>query len=254
MNADAAVMEFMPKRLTVEESDVLAERIQKRLAERGFGLFAAELRACRSVRKKKESFTILAACSWKCGSEVRLNPIQLLGSGYRASCGHGLHNVGPFLRREMLIGHYIEPVASGASANGEVAALSLRQQFGETAWDHIFRGVGNGLSEAGRQLRSNGGIRACLNDIRLSTRALVQLECDELIAEQRRIQQASTGGDDGDVLLAMFASVGDGNGFGRGWQAIGPKLVACLGIEGPEAGIVRGADECQSSACEDGAA
>jgi hypothetical protein len=151
MNADAAVMEFMPKRLTVEESDVLAERIQKRLAERGFGLFAAELRACRSVRKKKESFTILAACSWKCGSEVRLNPIQLLGSGYRASCGHGLHNVGPFLRREMLIGHYIEPVASGASANGEVAALSLRQQFGETAGDHIFRGAGNGLSEAGRQ-------------------------------------------------------------------------------------------------------
>ena len=44
MNADAAVMEFMPKRLTAEESDVLADRIQKRLAERGFGLFAAELR------------------------------------------------------------------------------------------------------------------------------------------------------------------------------------------------------------------
>jgi RimJ/RimL family protein N-acetyltransferase len=44
MNADAAVMEFMPKRLTADESDVLAERIQKRLVERGFGLFAAELR------------------------------------------------------------------------------------------------------------------------------------------------------------------------------------------------------------------
>jgi RimJ/RimL family protein N-acetyltransferase len=44
MNADAAVMEFMPKRLTAEESDVLADRIQKRLEERGFGLFAAELR------------------------------------------------------------------------------------------------------------------------------------------------------------------------------------------------------------------
>lgn len=44
MNADAAVMEFMPKRLTVEESDVLADCIQKRLEERGFGLFAAELR------------------------------------------------------------------------------------------------------------------------------------------------------------------------------------------------------------------
>jgi RimJ/RimL family protein N-acetyltransferase len=44
MNADAAVMEFMPKRLTAEESDGLADRIQKRLEERGFGLFAAELR------------------------------------------------------------------------------------------------------------------------------------------------------------------------------------------------------------------
>lgn len=44
MNADAAVMEFMPKRLTAEESDILADRIQKRLEERGFGLFAAELR------------------------------------------------------------------------------------------------------------------------------------------------------------------------------------------------------------------
>ncbi len=30
--------------LTPEESDALADRIQKRLAERGFGLFTAELR------------------------------------------------------------------------------------------------------------------------------------------------------------------------------------------------------------------
>jgi RimJ/RimL family protein N-acetyltransferase len=44
INSDAAVMEFMPKLLTAEESDALADRIQMRLAERGFGLFAAELR------------------------------------------------------------------------------------------------------------------------------------------------------------------------------------------------------------------
>ena len=44
LNADAAVMEFMASRLTAEESDALADRIQKRIAERGFGLFAAELR------------------------------------------------------------------------------------------------------------------------------------------------------------------------------------------------------------------
>jgi hypothetical protein len=44
MNADAAVMDFMPKRLTTEEFDLLADRIQKRLEGRGSGLFTAELR------------------------------------------------------------------------------------------------------------------------------------------------------------------------------------------------------------------
>ncbi|HXZ12505.1 MAG TPA: GNAT family N-acetyltransferase [Candidatus Sulfotelmatobacter sp.] len=44
INADARVMEFMPAPLTRAESDALADRIEAHFRERGFGLFAAELR------------------------------------------------------------------------------------------------------------------------------------------------------------------------------------------------------------------
>ena len=45
LNADPAVMEFMPQRLTREESDSFIDRILKRWAERGFSLWALERRA-----------------------------------------------------------------------------------------------------------------------------------------------------------------------------------------------------------------
>ena len=77
---------------------------------------------------KKGSFFILLACSWKCVGEIRLNPIQLRGSGCSALCRHSLYDVGPFLRREVLIDHDIERVAGGASANGDIAAWPWRQQ------------------------------------------------------------------------------------------------------------------------------
>ena len=44
MNADARVMEFMPSRLSREESDVLVERIEAHFRKHGFGLYAAELK------------------------------------------------------------------------------------------------------------------------------------------------------------------------------------------------------------------
>jgi RimJ/RimL family protein N-acetyltransferase len=44
MNADPAVMEFFPACLTRAESDAGVDRIDKHFRERGFGLFAAELR------------------------------------------------------------------------------------------------------------------------------------------------------------------------------------------------------------------
>jgi len=43
MNADPAVMEFFPKRLTTVESDALAERCEAALESRGYGLFAVEI-------------------------------------------------------------------------------------------------------------------------------------------------------------------------------------------------------------------
>jgi RimJ/RimL family protein N-acetyltransferase len=44
MNADSRVMEFLPALLTRQESDTLADRIEARLTERGFGLCAVELK------------------------------------------------------------------------------------------------------------------------------------------------------------------------------------------------------------------
>lgn len=43
MNADPRVMEFMLKRLTREESDAYADRIEACFAERGYGLWAVEI-------------------------------------------------------------------------------------------------------------------------------------------------------------------------------------------------------------------
>jgi len=43
MNADARVMEYFPSTLSKEESDSLAEKIQKELREKEYGLWAVEL-------------------------------------------------------------------------------------------------------------------------------------------------------------------------------------------------------------------
>jgi RimJ/RimL family protein N-acetyltransferase len=48
MNADLRVTEFMPTTLSREESDRMVDRIEKHFEERGFGLFAAEMREDRS--------------------------------------------------------------------------------------------------------------------------------------------------------------------------------------------------------------
>jgi RimJ/RimL family protein N-acetyltransferase len=45
MNADPRVMEFFPSCLTREESDALLETIESHFDNRGFGLFATELKA-----------------------------------------------------------------------------------------------------------------------------------------------------------------------------------------------------------------
>jgi RimJ/RimL family protein N-acetyltransferase len=45
LNADPRVMEFMPAPLEAPESDRMVDRIEQHFEARGFGLFAAELRA-----------------------------------------------------------------------------------------------------------------------------------------------------------------------------------------------------------------
>jgi RimJ/RimL family protein N-acetyltransferase len=45
LNADPQVMEFMPHRLSVDESDAFADRIENHFRQHGFGLCAVELRS-----------------------------------------------------------------------------------------------------------------------------------------------------------------------------------------------------------------
>ena len=45
LNADPRVMEYLPKRLSREESDAMADRIEEHFRVKGFGLYAAELRS-----------------------------------------------------------------------------------------------------------------------------------------------------------------------------------------------------------------
>jgi RimJ/RimL family protein N-acetyltransferase len=44
LNADERVMEFFPSRLSRSESDVLAERLQSAIAQRGWGFWAVEVK------------------------------------------------------------------------------------------------------------------------------------------------------------------------------------------------------------------
>jgi RimJ/RimL family protein N-acetyltransferase len=77
MNADARVMQFMPARLTREESDALVERIELHFRERGFGLFAAELHESGAfigyiglaVPRFGAKFTPCVEIGWRLGAE-----------------------------------------------------------------------------------------------------------------------------------------------------------------------------------------
>lgn len=47
LNADKRVMEFFPATLTRKESDAMADRCQRLIAQRGWGMWAVELKASR---------------------------------------------------------------------------------------------------------------------------------------------------------------------------------------------------------------
>lgn len=54
LNADPEVMEFFPSRLSREESDALADRIQDGISERGWGLWAVERKSGHSPEQEGE--------------------------------------------------------------------------------------------------------------------------------------------------------------------------------------------------------
>ena len=76
----------------------------------------------------------LTSCFERLLAEMRWRDQTELFSARRecctAFCGHGLHDVDPFLGGEALIGHNVESVPGGGGANGDVAALSRGQQGG----------------------------------------------------------------------------------------------------------------------------
>ncbi len=45
LNADSQVMEYMPRKLSMKESDAFADRVEEHFRQHGFGLHAAELRS-----------------------------------------------------------------------------------------------------------------------------------------------------------------------------------------------------------------
>jgi RimJ/RimL family protein N-acetyltransferase len=77
LNADPRVMQFMPRALTVEESNTLADRIEAHFREHGFGVCAAELRRDHSfvgfiglaVPSFEAHFTPCVEIGWRLAAE-----------------------------------------------------------------------------------------------------------------------------------------------------------------------------------------
>src|SRR4051794_36138997 len=77
MNADPRVMEFFPAVLSREESDGLIDRFERDWADRGFGVFAAELRETADfigfvgldVPRFQAHFTPCVEIGWRTAAE-----------------------------------------------------------------------------------------------------------------------------------------------------------------------------------------
>jgi RimJ/RimL family protein N-acetyltransferase len=77
MNSNPAVMEFLPRHLTRDESDGFIQRIEAHFVERGFGLWALEIKETGefigftglSVPKFETQFTPCVEVGWRLGSE-----------------------------------------------------------------------------------------------------------------------------------------------------------------------------------------
>ena len=100
MNADPRVMEFMPKRLSREESDRMIDRMEAGFEQRGFGLYAAELRVDGSflgfiglsVPAFESAFTPCVEIGWRLASQVWNR--GLATEGARAVVGESFGRLG----------------------------------------------------------------------------------------------------------------------------------------------------------------
>ncbi|HWZ33906.1 MAG TPA: GNAT family N-acetyltransferase [Bryobacteraceae bacterium] len=100
MNADPRVMQFFPRCLTREESDDLIEKIERKIEERGFGLYAAELREDASfigfiglsVPGFEAHFTPCVEIGWRLAAEYWNR--GLATEGARAAVHHAFDELG----------------------------------------------------------------------------------------------------------------------------------------------------------------
>ena len=100
MNADPAVMEFFPACLSRAESDQGVDRIERHFRERGFGLFAVELR-CNgtfigfiglNVPRFVAHFTPCVEIGWRLAADYWGQ--GLATEGARAALRHGFESLG----------------------------------------------------------------------------------------------------------------------------------------------------------------
>jgi ribosomal-protein-alanine N-acetyltransferase len=100
LNADPRVMRLMPRALSRAESDLLAERIALRMAEHGFGLYAAELKDERafigfiglSIPTFETAFTPCVEIGWRLAAEYWNR--GLATEGARAVANHAFGGLG----------------------------------------------------------------------------------------------------------------------------------------------------------------
>jgi RimJ/RimL family protein N-acetyltransferase len=100
LNADPRVMRLMPRALSREESDAAAENIASFIAERGFGLYAAELKDDRaflgfiglSIPKFEAAFTPCVEIGWRLAADYWNR--GLASEGARAVAEHAFRDVG----------------------------------------------------------------------------------------------------------------------------------------------------------------
>jgi len=78
LNADPLVVEFLPKALTAEESDAVADRIEAHFERHGFGLWAVEISGVTqfagfiglSIPRFAAHFTPCVEIGWRLGAET----------------------------------------------------------------------------------------------------------------------------------------------------------------------------------------